>query len=55
MALQADRKRLVVVAERLVQLGALPSAVDAEGRTALHLAAARAPPWSAGVADCMLS
>ncbi|KAK9826780.1 hypothetical protein WJX81_008505 [Elliptochloris bilobata] len=38
-SLEADRKRLVAVAERLVQLGAQPSAVDAEGRTALHLAA----------------
>lgn len=38
-SLEADRKRLVAVAERLVQLGADPVAVDAEGRTALHLAA----------------
>jgi len=36
-SLEADRKRLVAVAERLVQLGAAVAAVDAEGRTALHL------------------
>eukprot|EP00884_Botryococcus_braunii_P018115 jgi/Botrbrau1/4988/Bobra.0396s0014.1 len=34
-----DRGRLIAVVERLVQLGAALSAVDSEGRTALHLAA----------------
>jgi Ankyrin repeats (many copies) len=33
------RGHLIDVAERLVQLGASVSAVDSEGRTALHLAA----------------
>lgn len=38
-SMEADRARLIAVAERLVQLGAAVGARDAEGRTALHLAA----------------
>lgn len=38
-SMEADRARLIAVAERLVSLGASVSARDAEGRTALHLAA----------------
>lgn len=38
-SIEADRTRLISVAQRLVQLGAEVSAKDAEGRTALHLAA----------------
>lgn len=38
-SMEADRARLIAVAERLVQLGAAVGSRDAEGRTALHLAA----------------
>ena len=38
-SIEADRARLISVAARLVQLGACVAAQDAEGRTALHLAA----------------
>ena len=38
-SIEADRARLISVAARLVQLGARVAAQDAEGRTALHLAA----------------
>ena len=38
-SMEADRARLISVAARLVQLGARVAAQDAEGRTALHLAA----------------
>ena len=38
-SMEADRARLIAVAERLVALGAPVAATDAEGRTALHLAA----------------
>jgi ankyrin repeat protein len=34
-----NRARLIVVVEKLVELGASVSATDSEGRTAMHLAA----------------